>query len=625
MLSQNVQYRAKIMRRGLRTLCVGAFAFATFSGFDVSHLLAQAPQTPVTSRPVAANDDRLSTLAIVNGKPISRDQIAKETVGRYGLEALDNMINRSLIEQECQRRGIQITKQDITAEIDRMAKRFNLTREQWLQVLLENRKMTEEKYAQWIWTTLSLRALARDQLVVPEEDIQKHIDAETGPQVQVRMISLSTKNKAEEVLALAKQNPADFGRLAKDYSEDRNSAAARGLIPPIRRHLGDPVIEATAFQLKEGEISEIVEIANQFIIMQCERQLPGQPITAEMRQGLHDRISGYLLEKKLGEAADSMLSELVKQTQVVNVYADPELDKRMPGVVAIVGQKQITARDLAEDCISRHGEEVLQGEITRTLLRQKLDEAKIEISEAELHDEIGRAALAMGFEKKDGTPDIDRWLQDVLDTEHKTVDYYVRDAVWPTVALKKLVSEKVEVTEDDLMKGFEANYGEKVEVLAIVSSDQRRAQRVWQEATKTPTMENFQKLAATYSEEEFSKWNNGKVPPIQRFGGRETLENEAFNLKPGEISGLIQVEKTWIILYCLGRTKTVVANIDSVRDELYKHILEQKTRLAMANEMDRLMMNAHIENFLTGETQLPKSETQAPRLSSPAGLPFKKR
>ena len=45
------------------------------------------------------------------------------------------------------------------------------------------------------------------------------------------------------------------------------------------------------------------------------------------------------------------------------------------------------------------------------------------------------------------------------------------------LALKKLVGNKIAISDDDLQKGFEANYGERVRCLAIVLNDMRRAQQ----------------------------------------------------------------------------------------------------------------------------------------------------
>ena len=100
--------------------------------------------------------------------------------------------------------------------------------------------------------------------------------------------------------------------------------------------------------------------------------------------------------------------------------------------------------------------------------------------------------------------------------------------------------------------------------------------------------------------------NDGKVPPIRQFGGQPVVEEEAFRLKPGELSGMIAIGDKFIIMRCLGHTKPVVADFAAVQDELTKDIHEKKLRLAMAEEFDRLRESAQIDNFLANTTQSGK-------------------
>ena len=587
-----------------------------------THALGQIPVTqngPTTQSIGDGNQaNKITVLAVVNGEAINRQQLAQECLSRYGVDALEAMINRQLIFNECQRRGIHITEQDVDAEIERMATKFSLPRDRWIEVLEQERGIPLDRYQQMVWMELSLRRIAAADLVIDPAEVDKRLEAEIGAQVQVRMISLRTRSRAEEVLELAKANPEEFGRLAKDFSEDPNSASARGLIPPIRRHVGDPALEQAVFSLNEGEISGIIEVASQYLIVQCERIIPPRTITLDVRRQAEQRIIDYLTDKKVGELADRLLNQLQSQVQIVNVYNDPKLSQTMPGIAATVDDAQITIRELSEECIARYGLEVLTGEINRVILQQHLKARDPQVTDEDLQAEIVRAAETNGYTLADGSADVDQLLTHVLETEGSTVDLYVRDAVWPSVALKKLVDSKVSITEDDIQKGFEANYGERVEVLAIVMQNQRIAQRVWQMATESPTDEHFGELASQYSEEPASKANFGRVPPIARHSGRPQLEDEAFRLQEGEISGLINLGPTWIIIKCLGRTKPVVTDIEDVRTELQAHILEQKLRIAMADEFERIFANAQIDNFLAGTTQSPAT----PRSARGTNLPF---
>jgi hypothetical protein len=189
---------------------------------------------------------------------------------------------------------------------------------------------------------------------------------------------------------------------------------------------------------------------------------------------------------------------------------------------------------------------------------------------------------------------------------------YVRDAVWPTVALKKLVADKLQVTEEDLQKGFEANFGQRAEVLAIVMSNQRTAQEVWEMARNRPTEQFFGELAYQFSVEPSSKANYGKVPPLRRHGGQPNLEKAAFALKSGEMSGIIEVGGQYVILRSQGYTNPVVQDYSAVKDELAKELKEKKTRVEMDKYMSKLIADAQITNFLNPKkSRVGAVETQA--------------
>jgi parvulin-like peptidyl-prolyl isomerase len=193
--------------------------------------------------------------------------------------------------------------------------------------------------------------------------------------------------------------------------------------------------------------------------------------------------------------------------------------------------------------------------------------------------------------------------------------------VWPSAALKKLTGSSIQVTNEDVQKGFEANYSERVRCRAIVLSNMRKAQEVWAKARENPSAEYFGDLAAEYSIEPSSKSLRGEVPPIRKFGGQPQLEEVAFGLNPGELSGIIQLGNQFVILKCEGRTEPVAVKLEEVRDILYQDIFEKKLRLAMGQKFDDIRSKARIDNFLAGTSQAPDrvkpdTTTGTPRLDS---------
>ena len=569
---------------------------------------------PQSRRPAAtANTGGKNVLAVVNREPITRQELGQLCLIRWGEDTLEGLMNKQLITEACHKQGIVISDADVDAEIQTLASKFNMSIDQYLKLLRDERNVSATEYRKdIIWPAIALKRLAADQIKVTQEDLNKEFEAEFGERVQVRMISVTSRSKAQQVLQKVKANPDNFARLAKEYSEDPNSASAKGLIPPVRKHIGDPTVEQAVFALQEGEISNIVEAAGQFFVFRCERRLPASNISAQYRRQAGKRLHDRIVERNLRKVSATIFEGLQNDAKIVNVINDPAKRKQSPNVAAFVNGKPITKNELVEECLLRFARDMLDVEITYRLLRQELKKRNATVTQESINEEVARAAMLYGFMKKDGTPDLQAWVKSVTEKEGISPKEYIRDAVWPTVALKQLVDGDVSVTEEDLRKGFEANYGERVEVLAIVVGNQRQAQEVWDLARKEPTKEFFGQLAEQYSMEPISRANFGEIPPIQRHGGQPQIEKEAFQLKPGELSGIVAMGDKYIIMKCLGRTKPVVETPADVRTELESDIREKKLRIAMSQEYDRIRESAQIDNFMKGTSQLGSANLRMP-------------
>jgi parvulin-like peptidyl-prolyl isomerase len=576
--------------------------------------------TPAMANTAATAPKKNPIAAIVNNEPITRDELARECLTHYGAEVLESIVNRSLILAACQERKITITDKQVDDEIDRMARKFSLGKDQWLKTLEHNRGIKPARYAKDIvWPTLALRELAKSRLTVSKQEIDEAFASEFGPSVKVRLIAIETAEKARQIHGQAVAKPDEFPALAKKYSKDINSASAYGLIQPIRRHAGDPQLEKAAFSLKPGQVSNIVKVGELYVFVKCEEQMP--PPKGVNRADVDPMLADALRDRKLRSAAGDVFKELQKTAVVQNILNDPVKSQQMPGVAATINQQTITIRELAEECIDRHGTDVIEGAVNRKLLDQAMRKKNLKLTDADLNDEIARAAISMGQTKPDGKPDVDAWLALVLKNENISREIYVHDEVWPSVALKKLVGNSVEITQEDLKRGYDANYGPKVQCRAIVVNNERRAQEVWEKARENPTVKNFGDLAEQYSIEAGSRSLRGEVPPIRKNGGQPLLEKEAFTLKPGELSGVVQVAGNYVILFCEGYTKPIKTTYEEVKDMLYRDIQEKKMRLAMAKTFDGLKDEARIDNFLTGNIKAPKREEQSTALDPSVKLP----
>lgn len=587
---------------------------------------AQLAGGPAAAQPPAASAAKkeLKTVAAVNGEEITREDLARECLWHYGKDVLESMVNKRLIARECARHGITVTQEEVSAEITRLSSRFNLPVDRWMKMIEQERGISPAQYeGDIIWPTLALRKLAGREVEVTPEELKREFETQNGPMVQVRLIMCSSKEKAERVHALATANPDQFGALAKQHSEDVNSASAEGLIQPIRKHVGYKEVEEAAFRLQPGQISPVLKVGNQHIILKCERHIAGRD--ERDLQYVAKQLEEAIRDQKLRNAASGIFRKLQDAAKVDVFFGDKARRDQAPGVAAVIqgpaGAEQISLRELAEECITRHGADVLEGTINRRLIEQACKKRNIVVTEADMDEEIARAAALVLPPMPDGSPDVKEYLKQATGEQNVPLEIFRRDSIWPSVALRKLVG-KVEVSEEDIERGFQANFGPRVRCRAIVMNDMRRAQEVWDKARSRPTADFFGELARQYSVDAASGSMGGQIPPVKRFGGQPALETQAFELAPGEISGIFQLDGKYVILFCEGRTDPLQVSKEEVRKELHDDIYEKKLRIAMAKYFQNLQDTATIDNYLAGTVRQPKKQTTpAPAASGvrPAG------
>ena len=597
--------RRTIVASAVGGIVAGCFALRPTTGPEPAE--AQAPAAAATAAaPPGTAEPQNDVAALVNGVRITRAELAQECLRLFGESILESVVNKTLIVDYCAAHKLEVTKQEVNDEIDRTAERFAVPKDEWLKMLQTERGISPQQYANDIvWPTVALRKIAANQIQPTEKEIAEAYQTQFGPAVQCRLIAFNDRATAETVLAKCNASPDDFGNLAKTYSVDVNSASAKGLIQPIRMHMGDKALEQAAFAMTKGQISEIIPVGQQFVILKCENQLPAKGV--EMTPPVQKALTDAVRDKKLRLASNDVFNHIKSQSQVELVYMDPARRAQQPDVAALINGRIFSTAALAEECVTRNGKEVVEGMIGRTLLVHALTEANLTVTQPDIDAEIARAALAMGKTTTPGgdVPDVAGWIKELTEKQKIPFEQYVHDTVWPSVALKKLVAPGVQVTEEDMQKGFEANYGPRVKCRAIVHNQMRKAQEVWQMARDNPTADHFGMLAEQYSIDTVSRALRGEVPPLQRHGGQPILEKEAFAMKPGEMSGIIQVDDNFVILFCEGYTQPRKIDFADVRDLIRDDVYEKKLRVAMAKRYMEMQDKARIDNFIAGTVKSP--------------------
>ena len=274
-------------------------------------------------------------MAKVGTETISYEALAKECVSRYGREVLDDMIHRTIILKACETANITVTEQEVSAEIARVAARFKLDVNQYLQMLQSERQISPMQYrTSVIWPMLALKKLAGETVDIAEVDIQKAFDRNYGERVKARVIMLDNLRRANEVWEQVRKHLENFEKLAQDHSIDPNSRALGGQVPPIPRYTGAENLEKAAFGLKEGDVSGVIELSQgRYVILKCEgRTTPVVTDIEEVRDALYDELK----ESKTQQAVGETFKKIKEQTRVDNYIAQTTTG---PGtVIPVSGQ-----------------------------------------------------------------------------------------------------------------------------------------------------------------------------------------------------------------------------------------------------------------------------------------------
>ncbi|HYN00637.1 MAG TPA: peptidyl-prolyl cis-trans isomerase [Aestuariivirgaceae bacterium] len=281
-------------------------------------------------------------------------------------------------------------------------------------------------------------------------------------------------------------------------------------------------------------------------------------------------------------------------------------------VVAVVNGDEITYKALAEECIARKGAEILETMISRHLVDQACRERGVKITGQEIDEEIRRTADRMQMSPE-------QYLKMLKENREITYEQYVRDVVLPSLSLKKMAKPFVKVTEEDIEKGYEAFFGEKMQCRWIMLNDLQAAMKVWDELKKSDTEEDgkinlgeFEYQVNRWSVDQNSRSLGGQLQAISRHTSPtfKAIEDAAFSLKEdGEISKVVQFGQAWVILYRENKVPAAAKSLEEVRSDLERQLYEIKMKDQIEQIFVSMQRTATIENRLTGQVISPDKKT----------------
>lgn len=272
----------------------------------------------------------------------------------------NDLIVKTLINQEMTKRKITVTKDDVNKEIKQMMDKVG-SKEKFDEILKQN-GVSSEQFKSQMEELVKMKKLVNSisAVNITEADAKKfyskntskftypdkvrasHILISANPEELKQEIMSDPANKtlsksevqakidakiaeklakAKKVLAEVKKNPADFAKIAKENSDDPSSAKQGGDLGFFAKQDMVEQFSKVAFAQKPNTISDIVKTPYGFhIIMATDRMKAGQEPFVKVKNEIHD----YLEQQAQVKVLEKLVESLKKQAKIE--YVNPEFD-----------------------------------------------------------------------------------------------------------------------------------------------------------------------------------------------------------------------------------------------------------------------------------------------------------
>ena len=271
---------------------------------------------------------RVSSQFARSGRPLSDAQSVS-----IKQRVLETLINRELLYQESQQKGIKVEDNEVNGQFDIVKKRF--PGEEQYKAALQKMNITEAELKSQIREGMAIQQFVDNYLVqeitVSEAEVmgfyQDNPDMFKQPeQIKASHILIKVDAQADEtakgqankkIMKIQKQLKAgqDFASLATEFSEGPSNVNGGDLGYFSRGQMVKP-FEDAAFKLKSGEVSDIVETRFGYHLIKVVDKKPESVVSYEK---VKDKITQYLEQDKKGKAVKADIEKL-RQKAVIERF-----------------------------------------------------------------------------------------------------------------------------------------------------------------------------------------------------------------------------------------------------------------------------------------------------------------
>jgi foldase protein PrsA len=255
-------------------------------------------------------------LVRVNGVPIRQSEVVERLLKRYGAQAVDEMIDETLLRQAAKSSAITADDKEVNRRLTKLQEQFgsrDLFISQLEQAGSSITKVKEDLADEIVRERLVVKAKG---LTIGDDELKKAFDENKdklgSPEaVHLRHILVATDAEAEDVVAKIKAG-ADFKALAREKSLAASGKAAGGDYGFVGRGMLPAEIDDIAFSMKTGEIRVVPGPRGRHVLQILEKRTAKPAAFAEVKDDLRD----MLMAEKIKKAAPDYLAELRRKADI---------------------------------------------------------------------------------------------------------------------------------------------------------------------------------------------------------------------------------------------------------------------------------------------------------------------
>jgi foldase protein PrsA len=281
----------------------------------IGALLALGAGTAMLSG-CARQDHRADVVAIVGQKTITRGELQDELCRRYGPLELRSLVDRTIVKQLAEKRGIKLDPARVDAKLEQQIAQAGGSER------FEQKLAREYQTREMLRATLADDALAEQvmaaQVAPTDQEMTGYYRSHQGEfrhgeMVKGRLILLESRANAQAIHGILNEPGADFAGLAKELSIDPNTRDKSGDMGWIERGDYNSKITDAAFKLKPGQCSGIIEYPDGFAIVRAEGR---KPAGTRPYDEVQDTIRAILTREKEEAARPQWAAEQRKQADI---------------------------------------------------------------------------------------------------------------------------------------------------------------------------------------------------------------------------------------------------------------------------------------------------------------------